>query len=120
MNQVFFFILKASRDASTSSFATRHLPIIDEFDLRDDRDEMKIKQIKINKCHEILKDILFNTIFLWALFMVCYSVPKRGIFFYIQDILQNTLSDYENVKLLFIYLLRKYLKTLNKFKWSLI
>ena len=65
---------------------------------------------------EILKDILFNAIFLWALFMVCYSVPKRGIFFYIQDILQNTLSDYENVKLLFIYLLRKYLKTFNKFK----
>ena len=78
------------------------MPIIDEFDLRDARDEMKIKQIKINKCHEILKDILFNAIFLWVLFMVCYSVPKRGNFFYIQDNLQNRFSDFENVKLIFI------------------
>ena len=59
-------------------------------------EEAKIKNRKIKMCHKILREILFNCMFIWVLFTVSYSNRNENSFNY-QNILQRTFSSYETV-----------------------
>ena len=73
--------------------------------------QFKLKQKKINKCHKIIKEILFNFMFIWVLFVNFYSSRNANSFNYYELILKN-FNEYQNVK--FQYLtMKNYLKLKN-------
>jgi hypothetical protein len=51
----------------------------------------------MNKCQSILKEFSFNLIFLWILFMLCYSNKSQDAFNY-QNQQEISFSGYETVK----------------------
>ena len=57
----------------------------------------KKKQMKINQCQKILREILFTLMLLWALFMVTYSNRNQNTFSY-QNHINNTFIGYQHVK----------------------
>ena len=85
--------MQGTKISFLSHVRTRYWSTLDEDELL----EARRKQININKCHEILKDILFNLLFLWSLFMVCYSANNITNSYLYQDFVQNVFSGIENV-----------------------
>ncbi len=71
------------------------------FDIKDLK-EAKLKQLKINKCHKILREIFFNMMFIWVLFVVCYSNRNQYSYNY-KDLMKNSFSSYQKVTSFFIY-----------------
>ena len=66
----------------------------------------KIKQLKINKCHKILREIFFNLLFISALGLLSYSNRNLNMFNY-QSHIAKSFVDYKKVSI--------YYPNLNKF-----
>ena len=64
-------------------------------------DKAKLKQEKINKCQKILKEILFNFLFIWVLLALSYSNRNASAFYY-QSSISTTFSGFKNVILILI------------------
>ena len=60
-------------------------------------EEARIRHKKIKKCHKILREIFFNAMFIWVLFVVSYSNQNENSFNY-QHFLENTFTNYKQVK----------------------
>ena len=56
----------------------------------------KLKRKKINKCQKIIREILFNFMFIWILFVVSYSNRNSSSFYY-QSQIAKTFSVYSDV-----------------------
>ena len=56
----------------------------------------KLKQMKINKCHKIIREIVFNVIFIWVLFVISYTNRNENSFNY-KNRIQNSFAGYKNV-----------------------
>ena len=70
----------------------------------EDLDRAKIKQLKINKCHKILREIFFNIMFIWVLFVVCYSNRNQYSYNYKESI-RHSFKSYEEVLHFFLIFL---------------
>ena len=60
-------------------------------------DEMKLKSMKMKKCKEILRELIFNVSLILALFYVCYSNINPNSYNY-QNYVRSTILKLNNVK----------------------
>jgi hypothetical protein len=60
-------------------------------------EEMKLKSIKMKKCKEILRELIFNVSLILALFYVCYSNVNPNSYNY-QNYVRSTILKFNNVK----------------------
>jgi hypothetical protein len=66
----------------------------------EDFNKTKLKQLKINKCHKILREIFFNIMFIWTLFVICYSNRNQHSYNY-KELIKHSFKSYEEVFLKF-------------------
>jgi hypothetical protein len=68
----------------------------------DKLEQFRIKQRKINKCEQILREAFFNAMFIWVLVVVCYA--NRNLMSYnYKNQVDKIFSGYKNVNLFKIY-----------------
>ena len=63
--------------------------------------EERLKQMKIKKCQKIIREIIFNFIFIWVLIVICYTNRNQNSFNY-QNMIKNMFGGYKNVILFFL------------------
>jgi len=65
-------------------------------------EQFRIKQRKINKCEQILREAFFNAMFIWVLMVVCYANRNQMSYNYKYQI-EKLFSGYKNVNLIKIF-----------------
>jgi len=102
LNVFFFFKVIYNKIKLKYKKVEKSRPVLGPmFDIKDLK-EAKLKQLKINKCHKILREIFFNMMFIWVLFVVCYSNRNQYSYNY-KDLMKNSFISYQKVNSFFIY-----------------
>ena len=63
---------------------------------------MRLKQTKRKTCKKILREIVFNFMFVGILFMICYSERNQAINFAYQNHVRNSFDSFKEVIILFL------------------
>ena len=75
-----------------SNYSRLESPTLTEAEI----EELKIKQRKIKKSKQLTREIVLNIIFLYVLFVACYSNRDDNAYSY-NIHLKSTFNDYSNV-----------------------